>query len=311
MINRQIHVFAPATVANVGCGFDIFGYAIDSLGDEVVLKLCDQPRVSIKKITGGNGKLPFDPNKNTAGVAVQAFLKYINSNQGIEMELHQKMPLSSGLGSSAASAVAAVFAANLLFGNLLRREELLQFALKGEKAACGTAHADNAAPSLFGGFVLIRSYNPLDIIKIQTPDKLFSTVVHPWIEVSTEDARKMLKEFVSLKDAVIQWGNVAGFIAGLMKADYELIGRSMQDVIVEPVRSSLIPGFKKVKESALKSGALGCSISGSGPSLFALSISKRIAEEVGKAMQSEFESLRIKSDVYVSKINKEGPKILS
>jgi len=311
MMRKEIHAFAPATIANVSCGFDIFGFAIDSVGDEVILRLCDKPGVSIKKITGDNGKLPLDPDKNTAGVAIKAFLKYINSNQGIEIDLHKGMPLSSGLGSSAASAVAAVFGANFLLGNLLKREELLKFALEGEKIASGAAHADNIAPSLLGGFILVRSCNPIDIIKIPTPDKLFSTIVHPWIEIRTEDARRILKEFISLKDAVIQWGNIAGFVAGLMQENYELIGRSMQDVVAEPVRSSLIPGFKKVKESALKAGALGGGISGSGPSIFALSTSKTTAKKVGKAMQSEFESFNIKSDLYISRINEEGAKILS
>ncbi len=310
-MKKEIHAFAPATVANVSCGFDIFGFAIDSVGDEVILRLCDKPGVYIKKITGDNGKLPLDPDKNTAGVAIKAFLKYINSNQGIEIDLHKGMPLSSGLGSSAASAVAAVFGANFLLGNLLKREELLKFALEGEKIASGAAHADNIAPSLLGGFILVRSCNPIDIIKIPTPDKLFSTIVHPWIEIRTEDARKILKEFISIKDAVIQWGNIAGFVAGLMKEDYELIARSMQDVIVEPVRLSLVPGFKQVKESALKAGALGGGISGSGPSIFALSTSKTTAEKVGKNMQSEFGALNIKSDLYISRINEEGAKILS
>lgn len=311
MVKKEIRTFAPATVANVGCGFDIFGFAIDSIGDEVVLRLCDKPGITIKKITGDEGKLPLDPEKNTAGVAIKAFLKYINSNQGIEIDLHKGMPLGSGLGSSAASAVAAVFGANFLLGNLLKREELLKFALEGERIASGEAHADNIAPSLLGGFNIVRSYNPLDIIKISTPNNLLVTIVHPSIEIRTEDARKVLKEFISLRDAVTQWGNIAGFVVGLMEEDYELIAHSMQDVVAEPVRSSLIPGFKKVKESALEAGALGCSISGSGPSIFALSTSEIAAEKVGKAMQSEFEALNIKSDLYISRINKEGAKILS
>jgi homoserine kinase len=311
MVKKEIRVFAPATVANVTCGFDIFGFAIDSVGDEVVLRLCDKPGITIKKITGDEGKLPLGPDKNTAGVAIKAFLESTNSHQGVEIDLHKGMPLGSGLGSSAASAVAAVFGANFLFGNLLKREELLKFALEGERIASGEAHADNIAPSLLGGFVVVRSYDPLDIIKIPVPNNLFTTIAHPWIEIRTEDARKILKESIPLKDAVTQWGNVAGFVAGLMKEDYDLIARSMQDVIVEPVRSSLIPGFKKVKESALKAGALGCGISGSGPSIFALSTSEEAARNIGKSMQSEFEGLNIKSDLYISRINKEGAKILS
>lgn len=306
----QIRVFAPATVANVACGFDVLGFAVEAPGDEVILRKKIEPGVSICKITGDQGKLPLDAGKNTAGVSVLAFLKHLSSNQGIEIELHKKMPLGSGLGSSAASAVASVVAANRLLGHPLDREKLLPFALEAEKVACGAAHADNAAPSLLGGLVLIRSYDPLDVIRIPTPEKFYCTIIHPQIEIRTEYARKILKKRIPLKDAVTQWGNVAGLIAGLMKPDYGLIGRSLQDVIIEPVRSVLIPGFQKVKNAALEAGALGCSISGSGPSLFALSTSKKIAEEVGQAMKNGFESLKINSEIYISKINQHGPKIL-
>ena len=310
-MKKQIHVYAPATVANVACGFDILGFAVDSPGDEVILRTKKEPGVSIAKITGDQGKLPLDPKKNTAGVAILSFLKRLKSNQGIEIELHKKMPLGSGLGSSAASAVAGAFAVNGLFGNPLKKEELLPFALEGERLACGFAHADNAAPALFGGFVLIRSYSPLDVIKIPTPEKLFCTIVHPQIEIRTEYARKILKDEIPLKDAIIQWGNIAGLITGLMKSDYGLIERSMQDVIIEPVRSILIPKFKEIKNAALEAGALGCGISGSGPSIFALSISNKIAKAVGTAMQRNFRSLEIESEIYISKINQQGPRILS
>ncbi|UCE08737.1 MAG: homoserine kinase, partial [bacterium] len=262
----QIHIFAPATVANVACGFDILGFAIDNPGDEVILTKKKDPGVSISKITGDQSELPIDPEKNTAGVAVLTFLKYLKSNQGIDIELHKKMPLGSGLGSSAASAVASVFAANILLDNPLDKQQLLPFALEAEKIACGVAHADNAAPALLGGFVLIRSYDPLDVVRISTPQKLFCTIIHPQIEIRTEDARKILKKEILFKDAIIQWGNIAGLIAGLIKSDYGLIQRSMQDVIIEPVRSILIPRFQEIKNAAIGAGALGCSISGSGPS---------------------------------------------
>ncbi len=309
-MKNQVQVYAPATVANVACGFDILGFAIKDPGDEVILRKKDEAGISIIKIVGDSGELPHDPKKNTAGVALQAFLNHINSDQGIEIELYKKMPLGSGLGSSAASAVASVFAGNILLGNPLTREELLPFALEGEKTACGTAHADNAAPALLGGFILIRSYYPLDVIKIPFPDNLYCTIVHPEIEIRTEDARKILKKEILFKDAITQWGNIAGLIAGLMKPDYDLIRRSMQDVIIEPVRSILIPGFQEIKDAAIKVGALGCSISGSGPSIFALSTSKNIAEVVGTAMQDVFNGLEVNSEIYVSQINQNGPKII-
>lgn len=309
-MKNQIHVYAPATVANVACGFDILGFAVDSPGDEVILRLKNEPGVSISKITGDGGKLPSAPEKNTAGVSVLAFLKHLKSKQGIDIELHKKMPLGSGLGSSAASTVASVYAANILLGQPLSREALVPFALEGEKAACGSAHADNAAPALLGGFVLIRSYTPLDVIRIPVPDNLFCTIIHPQIEIRTEDARKILKKEILFKDAIVQWGNIAGLIAGLLKQDYELIRRSLQDVIIEPVRSILIPQFREVKKAALDAGALGCSISGSGPSLFALSTSETIAAEIGSAMKNCFVSIEIDSEIYISKINQKGPRII-
>lgn len=309
-MKESIKVFAPATVANVSCGFDVLGFAVDNPGDEVILKGKSTPGIKIVKITGDEGRLSLDPQKNTVGVSVQNFLKHIGSKQGIEISLNKKMPLGSGLGSSAASAVAGVFAVNQLLGEPMTQEELLPFAMEGERIACGSAHADNVAPSLLGGFVLIRSYDPLDVIRIPTPKNLFCTIIHPHVEVQTKDARDILKKQITLKSAVIQWGNVAGLIAGLMKSDYDLIGRSMQDVIVEPIRSILIPGFDDVKRSALDTGALGCGISGSGPSIFALSRDQKVAHKVGEKMKEVFEELNIGSEVYVSKINNSGPQIL-
>lgn len=309
-MKESIKVFAPATVANVACGFDVLGFAVDQPGDEVTLKLKNAAGLKITKITGDEGRLSKDPAQNTVGVSIQNFLNHIDSNIGIEISLDKKMPLGSGLGSSAASAVAGVFAVNQLLGSPLTHDQLLPFAMEGERLACGSAHADNVAPSLMGGFVLIRSYDPLDVIKIPTPASLYCTIIHPHIEVQTKDARSILKKQISLADAVIQWGNVGGLIAGLMMSDYGLIGRSMQDVIVEPIRSILIPGFHEVKQSALDAGALGCGISGSGPSIFAVSKSKEEAEKVGRAMEKAFKSFDIGSEVYVSKINNNGPVIL-
>ncbi|TAH26087.1 MAG: homoserine kinase [Cytophagales bacterium] len=307
---ESIKVFAPATVANVACGFDVLGFAVDSPGDEVVLKKTNSGKVVIKEITGDEGRLPKNPLSNTVSISIIQFLEKIGIEQGIEITLHKKMPLGSGLGSSAASTVAGVFAINELMGNPLSRSELLPFAMEGERLACGSAHADNVGPALMGGFVLIRSYDPLDVIKIPTPKELYATIIHPQIEVQTKDAREILRKQIPIKSAIIQWGNVGGLVAGLMLNDYGLIGRSLQDVIVEPIRSILIPGFDQVKQAAMQAGALGGSISGSGPSMFTLSKDRETAERVGRAMEVEFKKINIGNEVYVSKINENGPVVM-
>ena len=268
---KSIKVFAPATVANVTCGYDILGFAVHEPGDEVIIALTNSDKINIQEIKGDEGVLPKTVEKNTVSVAIKAYLEHLGEKRGVDIYLEKKMPLGSGLGSSAASAVAGVYALNTLLDSPLTPLELLPFAMQGEAMACGEAHADNVAPALLGGFVLIRSYHPLDVVKIDSPKDLYATIIHPRIEIATKDARSILKKSLLLKDAIKQWGNVAGLITGLIKEDYALIGRSMEDVIVEPVRSMLIPGFDQVKESAINSGALGCGISGSGPSIFALS----------------------------------------
>ena len=190
-MQKTAHAFAPATVANVACGFDILGFAVANPGDEVVVKLREESGVTITKVTGEEGQLPQEADKNTAGVAALKFLEKIKSQKGVEIEVHKKMPLGSGLGSSAASAVASLVAINKLFNDPLSKRELLLLAMEGERVACGAAHADNVAPALFGGFILIRSYEPLDVIEIPVPRNLFCTIVHPQIEIKTEDARKI------------------------------------------------------------------------------------------------------------------------
>lgn len=307
---EEIKVFAPATVANVACGFDILGFALEQPGDAVTARRCEGKEVKIISITGDGGRLPLDAAKNTAGVAVRHFLDHIGASCGIEISLEKALPLGSGLGSSAASAVAGVAAANALLGEPLTPEELIPFTMEAERAACGAAHADNAAPAMLGGFVLIRGYDPLDLVKIPAPEALCCAVVHPHIEIRTEDARKILRREILLKDAIVQWGNIGGLIAGLMKGDYGLIGRSMKDVIIEPVRSLLIPGFEQAKQAALDAGALGCSISGSGPSVFALGNDRAKIEAAGQAMQSEFASMNIESDLFISGINNHGPSVV-
>ncbi len=308
---KSVKASAPATVANVSCGFDIFGFAVEAPADEVVVTLTDKPGVTISKIVGDEGRLPLEAEKNTSGVAVLEFLKAINSQQGADIVLYKNLPLGSGMGSSAASSAAALVAINELHGNPLTREQLLPFAMESERIACGSAHADNVAPSLLGGFVLIRGYAPLDVASIPTPAELYCTLVHPHLELKTEDSRRVLKPSIPMKDAITQWGNIAGMVVGLMKPDYGLIQRSLHDVVAEPIRSVLIPGFHKIKEEAMQAGALGCGISGSGPTIFALSSERAVAERVGKAMQQQFDLLKLKSDVFVSRINSEGAKIVS
>lgn len=309
-MNREIRVFAPATVSNIACGFDIMGFAIDCPGDEVVLRVTDNKGVVISGITGDDGRLTKDPSKNTAGAPLISMIEKLNLNTGLELEIHKKMPFGSGLGSSAASAVAAAFALNHLLELNLSKEQLLPFAIDGEIIASGSVHADNVAPALYGGFTLIRGYDPIDVIKLGYPKDLFCTVIHPHIEISTKVSRDMLPTSIPLRQAVKQWGNCSGLTAGLLTDDYSLIGRSLVDSIVEPVRSRLIPCFDNMKSAAVAAGALGCSISGSGPSLFALSRGEECANKVGIEMKKAFNSTGIGSDIYVSTINEIGPKIL-
>jgi homoserine kinase len=308
---ESVKIFAPATVANVACGFDVLGFAVHNPGDEVILKLNNINKVVIKAITGDEGRLTKIAERNTVSISIIKYLEHIGSAQGVDVVLNKKMPLGSGLGSSAASAVAGVYAINELLGRPLKPENLLPFAMEGERIACGSAHADNVAPALYGGFVLVRSYNPLDIVKLPTPKDLYATIIHPQIEVQTKDAREILKKELLLKDAVIQWGNVAGLVTGLFTSDYDLIGRSLHDVIIEPVRSILIPGYGRVKHAALEAGALGCSISGSGPSIFALCKGRETAHRVAHAMQDGFDRISIENEAYISEINQVGPLILN
>ena len=307
---KTVRAFAPATVANVSCGFDIFGFALEEPGDEVIMTLTAEPAVVIKSIEGDGGRLPVESDKNTAGVAVIAFLKALQRQQGVEIILKKNLPLGSGMGSSAASSVAALVAINHLLGEPFEKKDLLPFAMEAERVACGAAHADNVAPSLIGGFVLIRGYHPPDIVNIPTPENLYCTLVHPQVELKTQDSRQVLRANIPLKDAIVQWGNIAGLVAGLMKPDFGLISRSLKDVIVEPVRSLLIPGYDKIKEAAKENGALGSGISGSGPTIFALSTDKETAARVGKAIAAEFQNFRLNSEVFVSKINPRGATVM-
>ncbi|MGQ7947440.1 homoserine kinase [Flavobacterium sp. WC2509] len=304
----EIKLFCPATIANLSCGFDVLGLCLATAGDEMIVRKSDVKGVRITKIVGAN--LPLETENNVAGVAALAMLEEVETEFGFEIEIYKHIKAGSGIGSSAASSAGAVFGINELLGRPFTRKELVKFAMQGEKLASGNAHADNVAPALLGGFTLVRSSNPLDIIKIDSPSELYATVVHPQIELKTSDARSVLKQTVSLKSAITQWGNVGGLVAGLYTQDYELIGRSLHDEIIEPIRSMLIPGFDLIKQTAYENGALGSGISGSGPSIFALSKGKENAEKIAKAMSAVYEEMNLPYEIHVSKVNDEGMKII-
>ena len=318
--NQWIKIKAPATVANMVCGFDILGFAVNSPYDEMEMRWMtraeNEPSITIINIDNYN--LPTDPEKNVAGAALIAFLEEYEEKQKtssspkikFEVKINKLIKPGSGVGSSAASAAGAVVGANYLVGNIFSKDDLVRFAMNGEKLASGVKHADNIAPCIFGGVTLVRSIFPLEIIALPSPS-LHVTIVHPQIEVRTSDARSILRQQVLLKDAIKQWGNIAGLVAGLMKSDYDLIGRSLEDVIIEPVRSILIPGFDALKLACKQAGALGGGISGSGPSIFMLSKTKEIAIAVEKEMKQLYDGIRLPHHTYVTSINQTGVEIIA
>jgi homoserine kinase len=312
MNSRSVTAFAPATVANVGCGFDIMGFAVKGIGDKVTITLRDDKDTSIIRMSGFYGNMiPTERNKNTAGVAIDAYLKATGrTDLMLDIFLEKNLPLGSGLGSSASSAAAAIFALNNLLGNPLTTTELIPFAMEGERIACGSAHADNVAPSLLGGFVLIRSYQPLDIIRVKCPDELCCTIIHPHIQLKTSDARRILKRDIPINDAIRQSANAAAFMTGMINEDFDLMGRSICDLLAEPKRTQLIPGFEKTRQTALDNGAIGCGISGSGPSVFALCKGELIGGLVAEAMKKTFYEAGLNSDTFVSRLNAPGASIL-
>ncbi len=303
----KVTVKCPATVANLVCGFDVLGMCLTEPADYMDISLLNEPVIRIRSKDGY--PLPEDPAQNTAGAPLIEMLKEVDASIGFEVLIDKRIKPGSGLGSSAASAAGAVVGANALLGNRFSKEDLLRFAMFGEKVASGVKHADNVAPCIYGGITLIRSIFPLDVISIQPPP-LYVTVVHPQIEVKTSDARQILRREVQLKDAIRQWGNIAGLVAGFLQKDYALIGRSLEDVIIEPVRSILIPGFDEVKTRCKASGALGGGISGSGPSLFMLNSEKAIAETNRDIMEEVFTSLGIEKHTYVTTVNTQGVEIV-
>ena len=305
---NKIKIFCPATIANISCGFDVLGLCLETVGDEMIIRKSDVKGIKITKIVGE--ELPLETSKNVAGVAALALLDAIDYKFGFEIEIYKNIKPGSGIGSSAASAAGAVFGINELLGKPFTRKELVEFAMKGEAIASGSEHADNVAPAILGGITLVRSSAPLDIIKIESPSELYATVIHPQIELKTSEMRAVLQPMIPLKSAILQWGNLGGLIAGLYTSDYELIGRSLHDEIVEPLRGPFIPKFDVIKKTALENGALGSGISGSGPSIFALSKGIETANRIAKAMFVVYEDMNMPFEIHVSKVNPEGVKII-
>ena len=304
---KKVIVKAPATVANLVCGFDILGLCLDDPYDVMEVSLLNEKKIIIESANGY--ALPIEPENNTAGAPLIEMLKEIEGDIGFHVRIHKNIKPGSGVGSSAASASGAVVAANYLLNNRFDKPDLVRFALFGEKVASGVKHADNIAPGIYGGLTLIRSIFPLDIVCLPTPD-LFVTLVHPQIEVKTSDARQILRKEVLLKDAIRQWGNIAGLVAGFVQNDLDLIGRSLEDVIIEPVRSILIPGFDKVKLASKQVGAIGGGISGSGPSIFMLSDNERVARAIETQMKQIYNEIDLLFHTYVTRINKSGVTII-
>jgi homoserine kinase len=307
----SVTAFAPATVSNVACGFDVLGFALDAPGDEVTARLTGTG-VRIDDIVGDGGRLPRDAAKNTAGIAALTLLAKLGERRGVALTIRKGLPLSSGLGGSAASAAAAVVAVDAILGSRVPIETLIACALEGERLGAGSAHADNIAPSLCGGLVLVRCPNPPDVVRLPVPAGLSAVVVHPDLEIETAQARALIGDTVRLADAVRQWANLGALVDGLHRGDFALISRSLEDSIAEPRRASLVPGLAVIKRVALDAGALGCSLSGSGPSIFALCASREAATRVAAAMTAAVRA-EIGGDVqtYVSPIASQGARVLS
>ncbi|GAA5220033.1 homoserine kinase [Membranihabitans marinus] len=307
-MNAGIKVFAPATIANLAVGYDILGLALESPGDEIIAKISnDFTGVRISNIRNDGGKLPKAAQKNTASVAGQAVLDHLNiTDIGIELEIIKKMPIGSGLGSSAASAVGGAFAVNEILKSPLTKAELLPFCVQGEYIADGSYHADNVAPSLLGGIILVKNGENLIHQRLPTPEGLFITIIHPDIEILTKNARSIIKSSISLNSHIDQSFNLAGFVSSLYQSNFDLMRQCLNDIIIEPQRAHLIPKFEEVKAAALKNNAIGCSISGAGPSIFALSENSFDAENIAYAMKEVFKNVKIESTVIVSRVNPEG-----
>ncbi|WP_316931580.1 homoserine kinase [Flavimarina sp. Hel_I_48] len=305
---KQVRVFSPATVANVNCGFDVLGFALHGLGDEMVLRKVAQKGIKITSVTGA--ELPMETSQNVSGVAGEAMLNALNLDYGFEIEIHKKIRLGSGVGSSAASAAGVVFGINQFLKKPFSNLELTRFGMKGEAVASGNEHADNVAPCIYGGFTLITGYDPLKIVALPVPRDLFVTIIHPHISIKTREARELLPQQVSMQAAIQQSGNLAGLVAGLYENDYELIGTSTQDALVEGHRKALIPHFDELKATALKAGGLAFGISGSGPSMFTLTEGIETARNVEKKLVKVLAKHKLQTDSYVSSISTSGNQVL-
>ncbi len=308
-MKKHLRIYAPATISNVGPGFDLLGFAIEQPGDILRIEPNNENTVRIINTTGCS--IPDDPEKNVASVAVRALLEQLEISRGFDLIFEKKISPGSGIGSSAASCAAAVFGVNEMLGRPMGLRDLIPAALKGEFIASGSIHADNIAPALLGGFVLIRDYDPIDIVSIQAPDELYCTVVHPDIEIQTSESRRLIPTELPLRKTLKQCGNIAGLIAGITTSDYELIGRSLEDVVAEPVRANQIPGYPELKQRLLASGALGANISGSGPSVFAFSRSRSVADKLASVMGDVFNDQNIANRTYVSRISPKGARLAS
>lgn len=305
---ESVSLFAPASIANISCGFDVLGLCLDNVGDLMHIETSNKPGFRITEIKGQD--LPLETEKNVAGVAAQALLKAYNQPVGFELKIDKRIKAGSGIGSSAASAAGAVVGINKLLGEPFSSLELISFAMEGERLACGSAHADNVAPVILGGFTLVRSLQPLDVIPLHSPLELAATVIHPEIEVKTADARAVLHNKIPLKKAINQWANVGALVSGLYQEDYDLISRSLVDEIVEPARAMLIPGFDQLKDNATQAGALGCGISGSGPSVFALSKGMTNAHLVAKSMAEVYDKIGVPYEIHICPINPNGVQFI-
>ncbi|MFM7217528.1 MAG: homoserine kinase [Bacteroidota bacterium] len=305
-----IEVFAPASSANLGSGFDVFGMAIEGPGDFVRLQRTARSEIRIRSIAGDHGRLSKNVEENTAGVALLSFLNAVNEHYGFDVWLKKRLPLGSGLGSSAASAVAAVFAANELLGRPMKKIQLVRWAAEGERVASGAVHADNIAPSMLGGITLVRSLSADDIIQLPIPKGLFLAIVHPHVEVKTSDARNVLPRSIPLSTAISQWSNTAALTAACFRKDLSLFGRAMEDHVAEPARRVLIPFYDAAKEVALAAGALGCCISGAGPSILAVCDSMETAKSVGKAFKKTYSEGKIPADIFVTRVDRKGARVI-
>ncbi|WP_299334198.1 homoserine kinase [uncultured Psychroserpens sp.] len=305
---KALKIFSPATVANVSCGFDVLGFCLDAIGDEMVIRTTEKKGIHLTKIEGC--ELPFEADKNVAGVSALALIEDADPDFGFEIEIYKKIKPGSGIGSSSASAAGSVFAINELLGKPYSKTELTRFAMKGEVLASQSEHADNVAPAIFGGFTLVKSVNPLEVLQLPTPKDLYAVIIHPQIEIKTAEARAILPKDIRLKDAITQWSNVGSLVHALHTNNYNLLSKSLTDVIVEPHRSKLIPHFEKVRETALLHGALGCGISGSGPSIFSLCHGKEVAQQVAMQIKYVYSTTGIPFEIYTSEINTKGIKII-